>query len=543
MSEAQQIITAAVGTTNPAKLSAVSQALGTLFPNSKVDVRGVKVPSGVSDQPMTDDETIEGAINRAKNAMEAVPEADFGIGVEGGLQKVGDLYFGFGWTSVVDKKVNSKLPHSLSFTNPLSQNNLRAQSASVAPHDSKSPQITTVIDRVSGLVDNRSKAGAMGLMTSGILTRDSCYVHGIYFAFSQWISDAKYWIPFVMLVAVGTENRAKLSAVSQALATLFPGQTDIVVKGVAVASGVSDQPMSDDETIIGATNRANRAFAAVENADFGIGVEGGIHKIGEKFFDGGWVVVVDRQGKTGIGCSARYELSNKIMDLVLKGDELGVVMDKLTGQADVKQGAGAMDPLIAHKISLLRDSRVKPKQFRELVSELGLLIGYHATQNLDLIQTKELESPVAPFTGVKLKDTIAIFPIMRAGLGLVDPLLQLIPSARVHHLGLYREHSTLLPVEYYNKLPAQCTVDIGIVVDPMIATGGTAVAAINVLKDWGLKKIKFIGLIGSTLGIKVLTDAHPDVEVYVGVIDDEMTDAGYIVPGCGDAGDRIFKTL
>ncbi|KAJ3036602.1 hypothetical protein HDU99_010481, partial [Rhizoclosmatium hyalinum] len=142
---------------------------------------------------------------------------------------------------------------------------------------------------------------------------------------------------------------------------------------------------------------------------------------------------------------------------------------------------------------------------------------------------------------------------MRAGLGMVDcesielsyllltlyssAFLQLIPSARVHHLGLYREHSTLLPVEYYNKLPAQCSVDLGFVVDPMCATGGTAVAAINLLKEWGLKKIKFVALIGSTYGIKVLSDAHPDVEIHVGVIDDQMTEAGYIVPGCGDAGD------
>ncbi|KAI8613673.1 uracil phosphoribosyltransferase-domain-containing protein [Chytriomyces sp. MP71] len=201
------------------------------------------------------------------------------------------------------------------------------------------------------------------------------------------------------------------------------------------------------------------------------------------------------------------------------------------------------DPLIAHKLSLLRDARVKPKQFRELVTELGILIGYQATANMDLIETKQLESPVAPLIGVKIKDTVAIFPIMRAGLGLVEPLLTLIPSARVHHLGLYREHSTLLPVEYYNKLPQECSVDLGFVVDPMIATGGTAVAAINILKEWGLKKIKFVGLIGSTLGVKVLRDAHPDVEIYVGVIDEQLTDEGYIIPGCGDAGDRIFKTL
>ncbi|KAJ3281014.1 hypothetical protein HDU79_011160 [Rhizoclosmatium sp. JEL0117] len=147
-----------------------------------------------------------------------------------------------------------------------------------------------------------------------------------------------------MLVAVGTTNLSKLRAVTQALATIFPGrkECEIVVKGVSVASGVSDQPMSDEETIEGATNRAQRAFAAVEGADFGIGVEGGIHKIGDQYFDGGWVVVVDKDGRAGIGCSARYQLSQKIMELVLKGDELGVVMDRLTGQTDIKQSAGAM---------------------------------------------------------------------------------------------------------------------------------------------------------------------------------------------------------
>ncbi|KAI9336691.1 Non-canonical purine NTP phosphatase/PRRC1 [Obelidium mucronatum] len=145
-----------------------------------------------------------------------------------------------------------------------------------------------------------------------------------------------------MLVAVGTTNLAKLRAVTQALKTLFPSETEIEVKGVQVSSGVSDQPMSDDETILGATNRANRAMEAVRNADFGIGLEGGIQKIGALYFDGGWIVVVDRKGKSGIGCSARYQLSQKIMDMVLKGDELGIVMDKLTGQSDVKQAAGAM---------------------------------------------------------------------------------------------------------------------------------------------------------------------------------------------------------
>ncbi|KAI8848090.1 uracil phosphoribosyltransferase-domain-containing protein [Chytridium lagenaria] len=200
-------------------------------------------------------------------------------------------------------------------------------------------------------------------------------------------------------------------------------------------------------------------------------------------------------------------------------------------------------PLLAQKISLLRDSRVRPKQFRELVSEIGFLLGVFATSDFDLIETKELQTPVASFQGVKLKDKIGLFPIMRAGLGLVDPFLSLMPSARVHHLGLYREKSTLLPVEYYNKLPAQCALDVGIIIDPMIATGGTAVAAVNMLKDWGLKKIKFVAIIGSELGVRTLQEAHPDVEIIVGAIDEVLNDHGYIVPGCGDAGDRLFKTF
>lgn len=140
-------------------------------------------------------------------------------------------------------------------------------------------------------------------------------------------------------------------------------------------------------------------------------------------------------------------------------------------------------PLLLHKLSLLRDKRTKCKQFRELVVEITLLLGLRATQSLDLTETKMIESPLGPFQGVKLKDTIGIFPILRAGTGMVDAMLSILPTARVHHLGLYREKQTLLPVEYYNKLPANCNVDIGFVVDPMIATAGTAIAAVNILKD------------------------------------------------------------
>ncbi|KAJ1550951.1 hypothetical protein HK096_004031, partial [Nowakowskiella sp. JEL0078] len=198
-------------------------------------------------------------------------------------------------------------------------------------------------------------------------------------------------------------------------------------------------------------------------------------------------------------------------------------------------------PLVAHKLSLLRDVRVKPKQFRELVNELCLLIGFEATRGLDLIETKILDSPVNSYQGVTIKDKIGIFPILRAGLGLVDAFLTLVPSARVHHLGIYRDKSTLLPVEYYNKLPAVCTLDTGILLDPMIATAGTALAAVGILKDWGLKleNIKLIAIMASLDGVLAVAKEFPEVQIYVACVDQNLTDKGYIDPGLGDAGDRL----
>ncbi|KAI8928606.1 uracil phosphoribosyltransferase-domain-containing protein [Entophlyctis helioformis] len=201
-------------------------------------------------------------------------------------------------------------------------------------------------------------------------------------------------------------------------------------------------------------------------------------------------------------------------------------------------------PLVLHKMSLLRDHRVRSKQFRELVAELTSLVGTLATAEIDLVTSaKALSSPIAPFEGVRLKDAIGVFPILRAGQGMVDSFLSLIPSARVHHLGLYRESSTLLPVEYYNKLPATCSLDLGFVLDPMIATSGTAVAAVNILKDWGLPRIKFVSILASRAGLEALAAAHPDIQIYVAAVDDELDDHGYVRPGLGDAGDRLFKTF
>ncbi|KAJ2998846.1 hypothetical protein HDV02_003956 [Globomyces sp. JEL0801] len=213
-------------------------------------------------------------------------------------------------------------------------------------------------------------------------------------------------------------------------------------------------------------------------------------------------------------------------------------------------------PLYLHKLSLLRDERVRPKQFRELVTELSniigslhsfSLLGITATESLDLTTVKTLNSPIGKFTGVKIKDKVGVFPIMRAGNGMVDAFLNLVPAARVHHLGLFRDkvphQKTLLPVEYYNKLPAACQLDIGFVLDPLIATAGTAIAAVNMLKDWGLKRIVFCSLLVSKSGVEALREAHPDIQIVTGFIDEDLTDKGYIYPGVGDAGDRLFKTF
>ncbi|KAI3646413.1 hypothetical protein MP228_009341 [Amoeboaphelidium protococcarum] len=201
-------------------------------------------------------------------------------------------------------------------------------------------------------------------------------------------------------------------------------------------------------------------------------------------------------------------------------------------------------PLVAHKMSLLRDKRTKPRQFRDLVKEISQILAINATDDLDLMTTKQIMTPLdVQFDGVKVKDKIGIFPILRAGLGMVEAVTDLLPAARVHHLGLYREKSTLFPVEYYNKLPSECSVDLGIVLDPIIATSGTAISAVNILKDWGLKRIKLICLLASKEGLQALRDAHPDIIIYVAAIDEVLNDHGYVVPGMGDAGDRLFKTF
>ena len=198
--------------------------------------------------------------------------------------------------------------------------------------------------------------------------------------------------------------------------------------------------------------------------------------------------------------------------------------------------------MIQHKIGIMRNVETGSKEFRTLVSEVAMLECYEATRELELteveIQTPSCETTVKELKGKKL----AVVPILRAGLGMVDGVLNIIPAARVGHIGLYRDPKTTEPVEYYCKLPADCSSREVFVVDPMLATGGSAVAAIDILKKKGVKKINFMCIIAAPEGVKRMTEAHPDVDLYIGALDDHLNEHKYIVPGLGDAGDRIFGT-
>ena len=198
-------------------------------------------------------------------------------------------------------------------------------------------------------------------------------------------------------------------------------------------------------------------------------------------------------------------------------------------------------PLVAHKLSRLREKNVEPKKFRELVREIAALMTYEATADL-LVTPRQIETPLASMQGVELKEKIGLVPILRAGLGMVEGVWELMPVAEVWHIGLYRDERTLKPVEYYNKLTIEPTVSVCLILDPMLATGGSAVATTDVLKRWGVKKIKFVGLIGAPEGIKNMQEHHPDVPIHLAAIDNHLNERGYIVPGLGDAGDRQFGT-
>ncbi len=199
-------------------------------------------------------------------------------------------------------------------------------------------------------------------------------------------------------------------------------------------------------------------------------------------------------------------------------------------------------PLLQHKLSILRNKETSVKDFRQLVSEISMLMCYEATRDLPLVETT-VETPLATATAHRLGGKkLAIVPILRAGLGMVDGILSLIPSARVGHIGLYRDPESLAPVEYYCKMPADIFDRRAIIVDPMLATGGSAIAAIQFLKGYGCQDIKLMNIIAAPEGIKAVREAHPDIPIYCANVDECLNDHGYIVPGLGDAGDRIFGT-
>ena len=198
-------------------------------------------------------------------------------------------------------------------------------------------------------------------------------------------------------------------------------------------------------------------------------------------------------------------------------------------------------PLVAHKLTRLRDKTTDPKRFRELVREIAGLLAYEATADLATV-AKSVETPLGSTNGLDLQEKIGLVPILRAGLGMVEGIWELMPSSEVWHIGLYRDERTLKPVEYYNKLPIEPTVSVCLILDPMLATGGSACATSDVLKRWGVKKIKFVGLIGAPEGIRNMQEHHPDIPIYLAAIDDHLNERGYIIPGLGDAGDRQFGT-
>jgi uracil phosphoribosyltransferase len=201
-------------------------------------------------------------------------------------------------------------------------------------------------------------------------------------------------------------------------------------------------------------------------------------------------------------------------------------------------------PAVRHKLSILRDERTEPKKFREIVRELSWLLGYEALSDAR-VRPLTVRTPIEETQAEELADRIGLVPILRAGLGMVDAMLELMPTAEVWHLGLFRDERTLRPVEYYNKLPDSASVDLCLILDPMLATGGSATAAIEVLKRWGAVtpvRIKLVNLIASPEGVAAVTAAHPDVEIHCAALDRQLNDKGYIMPGLGDAGDRQFGT-
>lgn len=230
----------------------------------------------------------------------------------------------------------------------------------------------------------------------------------------------------------------------------------------------------------------------------------------------------------------RKGLCKDLPEAVFSQDFLGGIYLKNTTIID--------HPLIQHKLSMLRDKNTNTKEFRELVSEIAMLMGYEVTRNMPLKEV-EIETPMGfAKTKVISGKKLGIVPILRAGLGMVDAMLKLIPSAKVGHIGLYRDPNTLNPVEYYCKLPVDAEEREFVILDPMLATGGSASAAIDYIKKQGVKSIRLMCLIASTEGIKRINKEHPDVSIFTAAVDEKLNSHGYIIPGLGDAGDRLFGT-
>jgi uracil phosphoribosyltransferase len=198
-------------------------------------------------------------------------------------------------------------------------------------------------------------------------------------------------------------------------------------------------------------------------------------------------------------------------------------------------------PLVKHKLALMRNVKTEPKKFRELIREISILLCYEATADLST-RPVTVQTPLAQADGRELVDTVGLVPVLRAGLGMVEGVWEMMPGAEVWHIGLYRDERTLKPVSYYNKLPTQPTVQVCLVLDPMLATGGSAVATVDLLKKWGARRIKFVGILAAPEGVARLEGAHPDVPIHIAHIDSHLNEHGYIVPGLGDAGDRQFGT-
>ena len=198
-------------------------------------------------------------------------------------------------------------------------------------------------------------------------------------------------------------------------------------------------------------------------------------------------------------------------------------------------------PLIQHKLAILRDKHTEPKKFRELIREISILLAYEATADLGLTP-RSVETPMGMASCCALTEAIGLVPILRAGLGMVEGIWEMMPGAEVWHIGLFRDERTLRPVQYYNKLPVAPTVQVCLILDPMLATGGSAVATVDILKNWGAQRVKYVGIIGAPEGVQRLHSAHPDVPIHLAALDERLNEIGYIVPGLGDAGDRQFGT-